>query len=225
MTVSDQRPQRIIEFVMQAKDEAKAKYPDQAASLDYRWEHTLRVVQYGLELAKAENADEEIVIAACLLHDIAKLTNQSNDVGHGRAGAKMVRPLLNKLGYARADVDNICFAIARHVDGQAGFEHPQTIEAHVVSDADKIDRFSGYRILRALEEDIPKEYDDFISSVKNQLTRLDQEEKMAFVFTPNGKKAFNEQITLQRRYLQRLVADHKMTILIETEDTSLHESE
>ena len=38
---------------------------------DYRWNHTLRVAQFGKVIAESEAADEELVLAACLLHNIA----------------------------------------------------------------------------------------------------------------------------------------------------------
>lgn len=209
------RLERVVNFVRKKRDKALKNNPELAGFLAYRWQHTLRVTQHGKRLAKEEGADVETVVVACLLHDIAKLSNKANGLDHGRVGAKIARPFLQELGYAKKDVENICFSIARHVDGKAGFEHPLTLEAQVVSDADKIDRFSNYRILQALEKNIGEEYDDFIRSVESQLARLDREVKIAFVQTKSGKKAFNEQIALQRAYLERLIVERKMTILPE----------
>ncbi len=38
---------------------------------EYRWKHTLRVAQFGKVIAETEGVDEELVVAACLLHDVA----------------------------------------------------------------------------------------------------------------------------------------------------------
>ncbi len=204
---------KIVEFVEESRDKAIAENPKFKNSLTYRWEHTLRVAQYGKKLAKMEKANEEIVIAACLLHDIAKLSDTGHGLEHGRAGAKLARPFLLDLGYVTAEVEHICFAIARHVDGKADFAHPITIEAHLVSDADKIDRFSGYRIWKRLGKETEKEYDVFIRSVKNQLKRFDEQMPLVFLGSQSGRQLFDEQISLQKTYLERLIADHQLTTL------------
>ncbi len=210
-----ERIEETAKFAKGKKEKAISEKPEIKEEITYRWEHTLRVVQYGKSLAEVEDANMEIVIVACLLHDIAKLNDYSHDVEHGRIGAKIARPFLRELRYAREDVENICFSIAWHVDGKADFEHPLTLEAQIVSDADKIDRFSGYRIMRALQASLKQDYDDFVASVENQLVRLQRESQRAFVQTESGKKIFDQQISLQRSYLKRLVADHEMTALPE----------
>ncbi len=209
------RIKTIAKFAKEKQEKTIKKNPKLLGSLIYRWEHTLRVAQYGKILAEKEEANIEIVLVACLLHDIAKLSHRSDTVEHGRIGAKIARPFLRKLGYAQADVKNICFSISNHVDGKADFEHPLTLEAQIVNDADKIDRFSSYRILQSMDKSIGNDYDNFISCVEDQLERLDRELKIALVYSKSGKKAFDQQIALQRSYLERLIADHKMTSLPE----------
>ena len=124
------------------------KHPDARHDPIYRWEHTLRVAQYGKLLAEAEDAQVEIVVAACLLHDIAHFEAEDNYRDHGRRGAALARPILTRVGYTPEQIESICFAIAAHVDGDAGFDHPDTLEANCASDADNIDRFGAYRILQ-----------------------------------------------------------------------------
>ncbi len=208
---SEDRIKKIIAFAKEQRDLALSENPDYAPRLKYRWQHTLRVVQYGKILAEKEKADPELVVVACLLHDIAKLRDRARDVNHGRIGAKMARPFLSKIGYSAAERENICFAIAAHVDGKADFEHLNTLEAKVVSDADKIDRFSGYRLWLILGKDIFGEYEDFISAVKKQRERLQKAQKNVFVQTEYGKKLFNEQISSHLGYLERFLADYKKT--------------
>ncbi len=209
---------RIENIAIYAKDKndlALKEYPKQADDLKYRWFHTLRVAQYGKRLAKLEGADVEIVVAACLLHDIAKLSNESNDFNHGRIGAEMVRPFLKKVKYAKKEIENICYSIAAHVDGDAGFKHPHTLEAKVLSDSDKLDRFSTYRTILSLENSIGEEYEDFISVVENRLKYLRAISKQGLPQTESGKKAFKKQIFVQTAYLERLLADYELTALPE----------
>ena len=48
------------------------------------------------------------------------------------------------------EVDDICYAIAVHVDGQSGYAYPDILEAKIVKDADCIDRFSSSKIKQRL---------------------------------------------------------------------------
>ena len=207
------RIENIAIYTKDKNDLALQEYPKKSARLKYRWLHTLRVAQYGKRLAKIEGANIEIVLAACLLHDIAKLSNIENDFNHGRVGAQMVRPFLQKLNYSEAEVENICFSIAAHVDGRADFEHPLTIEAKIVSDADKIDRMSSYRTELALGDPSGEEYEDFIAVVENRWKYLKKMRQQGFIQTEGGKKAFEKQIDVQTVYLERLMADYEITVL------------
>ena len=145
------RIRAVVEYAQKEHDKVLKKKPFLASSLKYRWGHTLRVAQRGMGLAKEENANLEQVIVACLLHDIAKLSNTSHSVDHGRVGAKQVRPVLKKIGYSKTQINRICYAIAAHVDGKAAFKNHHSLVADIVSDADKIDRFSVYRTVLRLE--------------------------------------------------------------------------
>ena len=207
------RIENIAIYVKDKNDLALKEYPKKAEYLEYRWFHTLRVAQYGKRLAKLEGADVEIVIAACLLHDIAKLSNKSNDVEHGRVGERMVRGFLKKLGYSKKDNRNIRYSIASHVDGNAGFKHPHTLEAKILNDADKLDRFSTYRMALALGDFTDKGYEDFISAVESRVKYLQVIDNLDLIQTKSGKKAFKKQIFVQTAYLERLIADYKITAL------------
>ena len=89
----------VLKYARKERDRALRQKPSLSASLNYRWGHTLRVVQRGMKLAKKESADVELVVVACILHDIAKLSNKSHGLEHGRIGAKKVRPILRQIGY------------------------------------------------------------------------------------------------------------------------------
>ena len=209
------RIRRIAKFAKEKRDITIIENSKLADTITYRWEHTLRVAQYGKTLAEKEDADVEIVVAACLLHDIAKLSHRSHTVEHGRIGAKMVRPFLRKLDFNSDDVKNICFSIATHVDGKADFKHPLTLEAKIVSDADKIDRLSPYRTIFAFQLSNAKTHAAIISVAKVLLERFQIAHREWRVQTESGKKIFNEQISVQTAYLKHLIADYERTALPE----------
>jgi HD superfamily phosphodiesterase len=49
----------------------KAHLHKYLSGTEYRWKHTLRVAQFGKVIAENEGAEVELVLAACLLHDMA----------------------------------------------------------------------------------------------------------------------------------------------------------
>src|SRR5690606_30972973 len=99
----DERLNRIAEFVKSRLVYTAAENPSPDNDPVYRWQHTLRVANYGKELALREGANPELVVAACLLHDVAHFAPGSWKE-HGRLGAELARPLLVELGYTPEEV-------------------------------------------------------------------------------------------------------------------------
>ena len=121
---------------------------------EYRFRHTLRVSNIGMEIAKKENFDVEALTIGCLLHDISYIKGfKSHEEweGHGRESAKIARLFLETLDISKSMIDEICFGIAIHVDDKADFEGERTPFAISVGDADNIDRFDVYRIYENLQ--------------------------------------------------------------------------
>ena len=127
-------------------------FAENPADGEYRLEHTLRVARIGGEIARREGLDEEALILACLLHDIAY--SREIPAGgwneHGRVGAAIARSFLKGLGLEERRIREICYGIAIHVDDRADFEGERTVLALSVSDADNIDRFGVFRIYDAM---------------------------------------------------------------------------
>lgn len=209
----DQRLQKIAEFVQNHLNEMAAEHPSEQHDPVYRWEHTLRVANYGKILAEAEGADAEAVVAACLLHDVAHFECEADYKGHGREGAKIARPVLTALDYAPAQIDNICYAIAVHVDGKADFEHPETREASCVTDADNLDRFGAYRILQWCVPEMD-EFPKLIEKLSQRIQKLQEYRQREKVLeTDMGDKLFKQQLDRQIGFFQALVDEYARTHL------------
>jgi hypothetical protein len=189
----------------------------QFGGADYRWQHTLRVAHFGQQIAEAEGANIELVLAACLLHD-SEWFSDKNDVGeisaHGRFAAEKIRPFLAQIGYSPEEVDNICYSVAVHVDGKAGYEHEHTLEARVVSDADNVDRFGAYRVLLWCVDDM-RNYDALIAKVTARVQRLEDYRARQVLETQAGNHLFAGQLDLQIDFFQKLIAEHAVTRLPE----------
>jgi hypothetical protein len=177
------------------------------SGVDYRWQHTLRVAQFGKVIAENESADLELVLAACVLHDLAWFdTNAENSRDHGRLGAEKALPILVDLGYTKPQIENICYSIASHVDE----DNPTTLEAKVISDADNVDRFGPYRILQWCFSDID-DYEKLAAKLSERILRLEQYREENPLYTATGRQLFAEQLNLQYRFFSEFVGEKKLT--------------
>jgi len=171
------------------------------------------VAYYGKLLAEAEGADAEIVVAACLLHDVAHFECDNNYKDHGRHGARIARPILVEMGYDRDQVDNICFSVALHVDGDAGYEHPMTLEAQCVTDADNIDRFGAYRILQWCQAEM-NDFPRLIEKLSRRVEKLREYRALPMQLeTVTGDRLFKQQLDRQIGFFEALIDEFQITAL------------
>lgn len=113
------------------------------------WEHTRRVVNLAKTIGALEGADMDVVVAGALLHDIGRCYQDSanGSICHARKGADMADAILDMFSFSIAQKKNIIHCIAAHRFRKA--PHPETIEARVVFDADKLDAIGAIGIARA----------------------------------------------------------------------------
>jgi putative nucleotidyltransferase with HDIG domain len=216
-TELNSRMQKISEFVQsyltdsyqRRSAEDKTNLNRYLSNSEYRWKHTLRVAQFGKVIAENEIADVELVVAACLLHDIAWFdTNADSSREHGRIGAEKAKPILKNIGYTHGQVDTICYAISTHVDE----DNPVTLEAKILSDADNVDRFGPYRILQWCFADI-EDYDKLAIKLAERIHRLEQYRKNNPLFTNTGQQLFAEQLNLQIRFFSEFVGEKELSVM------------
>lgn len=114
-------------------------------------DHVLRVTEMCLVLAqKEQEVDLSVLIPAALLHDIARRYEDEDVTGtvdHALLGAEMAAPILADLGYDRQSIRKIQDCIRRHRfrSGAA----PDTIEAKILFDADKLDVIGAVGVARS----------------------------------------------------------------------------
>lgn len=112
-------------------------------------DHSERVLQTAMAMGRTMNARLNILAPAALLHDIGR--NQESrsrgDICHAERGAEMVIPLLRKLDYSEADITAICHCIRGHRFRSA--TKPESLEAKILFDADKLDSIGAIGIGRA----------------------------------------------------------------------------
>lgn len=207
------------EFFLKEQFDGCDYYKEHPADKEYRLQHSYRAAHAAREIARKEGLDEEGLIIGALLHDVGYcLCSEKNWQEHGRISARMARPFLERLALERKRVQEICYGIAIHVDGNADFPGEKTPFACSISDADDVDRFDAYRIYGTME------FADFRNlklDVKKKwlLEKLDQIQcQMGEKYgTKTGRRMITERLLYQWQYYERLLKQMERSEWIEFE--------
>lgn len=118
------------------------------------FDHVLRVYKMATHLAQAEGADVEIVRAAALLHDAqGEIPSEENGAltraDHHLASAEIARYVLGLDNWEKERINAVehCILAHRFRDNS---QQPQTLEAKVLFDADKLDAIGAIGVARAI---------------------------------------------------------------------------
>lgn len=113
-------------------------------------EHIYRVLYNGLEIAKTEkNVSYDVLIAACLLHDIGRKEQFENPaLCHAAVGSEKAYKFLLKHGFDMRYAEHVKQCIQTHRYRKNN--QPQSLEAKILFDADKLDVSGAIGIARSL---------------------------------------------------------------------------
>lgn len=113
-------------------------------------EHIYRVLYNALEIAGTETGiDYDILISACLLHDIGRKEQFENPkLCHAMVGGKKAYDFLVEHGFEAEYAGRVKQCIETH--RYRGDNFPQSIEAKILFDADKLDVSGAIGIARTL---------------------------------------------------------------------------
>lgn len=111
--------------------------------------HTQRVCRLAAKIGREEGADVEVLEAACLLHDICrKAEDEGKILDHAKEAARLAEDILNRVGFPKEKIDNVCHCIAAHRNNP---ENPtQTLEAKILQDADRLDALGAVDVARVI---------------------------------------------------------------------------
>lgn len=113
-------------------------------------EHIYRVLYTALMIAQTEeNVNTDILICACLLHDIGRKEQFADPaLCHAEVGGEKAYRFLLENGYGEVFADKVRSCIVAH---RFRKNHPpQSIEAKILFDADKLDASGAMGIARTL---------------------------------------------------------------------------
>lgn len=182
-------------------------------------DHTLRVRDLCMKIWKAEWADLEILEIAALLHDIGRPKEFETkwEICHAEYGAQLAKDFLQNLWLEQDKVDNIVYCISTHRFRK--WNAPETLEAKILFDADKLDCIWAVWIWRAfmcaweiwsklhndrwVDVEKTQEYSKDDTAYREYVVKLSKiKDKM---FTETGKKLAEKRHNLMETFFDELL--------------------
>lgn len=162
--------------------------------------HVERVFNLCLHIGKEEGADLEVLALASLLHDIARPLEDSGKVeDHALESARIARRYLRSMGYPEEKVEAVAHAIEAHRFSRG--PEPETLEAKILSDADKLDAIGAVGIARVFMysgehgrsiEDSLRHFEEKILKLKN------------LMYTETAKRLAEERDAFTIQFMERI---------------------
>ena len=209
------------------KNETIAKIEDEAkkffvgASGCHDWTHVERVRNLAIHIGKKEGADLFVLELAAYLHDIGRKKEMRNKgrACHAEEGAKIARKILEKYEMKESQIENIIHCIETHRWRKN--KTPETLEARIIFDADKLDSVGAIGIARIFlfagssasgflytgnEKKLALESTDY-QYTEEDTALLEYYKKIQFVYkkivTEEGKRIARERQLYMKEYFSR----------------------
>jgi uncharacterized protein len=130
----ESNPDRLLfEIELEAK-----RYMNEHCYIGHDFSHVLRVRKLCNIISEAENADKLILNAAALLHDLGRDAERKDPAAdHAEKSAEIAKSILQKIGFPSDKIPAVLYAIKVHRFSKG--ESPNTLEAKILQDADRID--------------------------------------------------------------------------------------
>lgn len=127
------------------KEHVKEKFESEKRGAEHDFTHIERVLKNAEFIGKKEKANMKILAYAALLHDYIRDAEHEHSGNHALESSKAVRKILEK-ELSKEETDKVCDAIASH--SRSSGVIPNTIEAKVLFDADKLDLSGPIGVMR-----------------------------------------------------------------------------
>jgi uncharacterized protein len=181
------------------RDEIRALTPKYGT---HGFEHVERVYKGCLHIGIVEEADLGVLLPAAMLHDITR-----NDENHAQTGAEKAKFILRRYGQSEENIEKIAWAISTH--SFSGKKPPKTLEAKILSDADKLDALGAIGIYRTavFSGEHARPVEDFIAHFNEKLLKLE-----GLLFTDEAKRMAEERTRYMLDFLVHLEKELRQEI-------------
>ncbi len=168
------------------------------------FEHAKRVCSISIRLAREEHADEDVVKAAALLHDVGYSLDERE---HEGKSIEVARSLLDMTDFPKEKKEKVLGCITGHRFSKG--EKAMCLEAEILQDADRLDAIGAVGIARCflwsgehrkvLKEAI-KHFDEKLLKLKDTMN------------TEGGKRMAEERHRFMLEFLEELECEGAATI-------------
>jgi len=139
------------------------------------FKHVERVLKLSSEIGAVLNANLPVIKIAALLHDVGRSRKKEDEVkNHAEISAELAENFLlkNNFDITIEDVENILHCIRAH--SFSNDLEPKTLEAKILSDADKLDALGAIGLYRTIGFTISRNrgLDDVIEHLENKILKL-----------------------------------------------------
>ena len=162
--------------------------------------HVSRVADLACEIAsRYEGVDYEVLLVAAYLHDIGRIAEPEN---HAARSASIARYLLRLLGYPDEKAERVVEAILAH-SYSSGYA-AASLEARILSDADKLDALGSVGLARVLmySGEIGRDMLGVAEHIRVKLLRLPE-----YMYTEEGRAEAERRVRLLRDFLDGLLRE------------------
>ena len=158
------------------------------------YEHTERVVDLCKVIGKELGANMDVLVPAAILHDIGRPLDN-----HASQSAIQAREILENNGLPPRVIDEIIHAIKVHSFSAGG--GARTLEAKILSDADKLDAMGAIGVYRAAQYGVEhsREFKDFIEHFHEKLLKLPD-----LLFTEKAREMAGKRHKFLLKYLDQV---------------------
>ncbi|NOQ56063.1 MAG: HD domain-containing protein [Nanohaloarchaea archaeon] len=192
-------------------------------------DHVMRVYNLALTIADTEDADMDVVKAGALLHDIGGAKehfDKTGQIDHAAEGAKIACQILKDLDYPKDKIKHIQECIKTH--RFRSDSRPETIEAQIIFDADKLETVGAIGVARAfawigknnahiykkvnieeyIKENLGGKINGRIQDKSKHSVQINYETKEKFIadaiYTKKGKDIAKERLAFFKMFLDRM---------------------
>jgi len=220
------------QFVMEEKYQKIKEIVEKELSCSaHNLEHVMRVYNLCLHLAKYESGvDLDVLKTAALLHDIARVKedqDNSGNIDHAVLGSEIAEKILRDFGHSGEKIEQIKHCITAH--RFRSDNEPETKEAKILFDADKLDVIGAIGIARSfiiagqygekIYSDVPMdEYiqdnlvggkpNGRIKEISKHAPNIEFETKFKYIpdklYTQKAKEIAKQRIEYMKQFFERL---------------------